>query len=115
MLQHFFKLMFRMTGRKAVHPADRRCTLPTAEVSVDLVPIVPEPLMPGPKPAANLIHGRESRAMQQPLNDPTSKPGSQDSEQSDGKVVQFTARRRMEPERDPKAPMPDDDPGPSAA
>ncbi|WP_457092257.1 hypothetical protein [Microvirga sp. P5_D2] len=55
--------------------------------------------------------------MQQPPNDPAPKPGSQDGEQSDGKVLQFTAQRRMEPERKPNPPMPDDDddPGPSAA
>jgi hypothetical protein len=55
--------------------------------------------------------------MQQSPNDSTPKPGGHDTEQPNGKVVRFTPRRRVEPERNPEPPMPDDDddPGPSAA
>ncbi len=84
---------------------------------MELEPIVPDPLTLRPMPTATLVQRRGSHAMQQPPNDPAPKPGSQDGEQSDGKVLQFTAQRRMEPERKPNPPMPDDDddPGPSAA
>jgi len=54
--------------------------------------------------------------MQQSPDDPPPKPGRQDNEQPDGKVVRFTPRRRMEPESRPEPQGPeDDDPGPSAA
>jgi hypothetical protein len=54
--------------------------------------------------------------MQQSPDDPTSNPGSQDTQQPDGKVVRFPPRR-MVPQRRPEPTMPDedDDPGPSAA
>jgi hypothetical protein len=55
--------------------------------------------------------------MQQSPSDPTSEPQNHDTEQPDGKVVRFTPRRRIEPERRPEPPMPndDDDPGPGVA
>jgi len=55
--------------------------------------------------------------MQQSPNDLTPKPQDHGSEQSDGKVVRFTPRPRVVPERSPEPPMPDDadDPGPGAA
>ncbi len=54
--------------------------------------------------------------MQQSPDNQTPKPGCQDNEQIDGKVIRFTPRRRMEPESIPEPQgADDDDPGPSAA
>ena len=54
--------------------------------------------------------------MQQSTTEPTQKPGSQDEEQPEGKIVRLTPRR-AEPETRREPPVQDDDgdPGPSAA
>jgi hypothetical protein len=119
MLQDFFKYMLRMTGHKAAHPANLRPRLPAAEAYAEVVLIAPEFLTQTLRPTRTsiLIQSRGDRAMQQSPDDPTSKPGSEDTQQPDGTVVRFPPRRRPEPQRRPEPTMPDDDddPGPSAA
>jgi hypothetical protein len=119
MLINIFKRILRMAENDAAYPAGRHSGLrmdgarprserPTAEF---LAQTLRSAL------AQKHAESRGGRAVQQSPNDPPSKPGSHDTEQPDGKIVRFTPRRRSEPERSPKPPMPDDndDPGPSAA
>jgi|UPI00056C0CBE hypothetical protein len=119
MLLNIFKRILRMAENNAVYPAGRHSSLrvngarpeserPTAEF---LARTLRSAL------AQNQAETRGGRAMQQSLDDPTSKPGGHDTEQPDSKVVRFTPRRRTEPERRSEPPMSDDDddPGPSAA
>jgi hypothetical protein len=119
MFRNIFKRMLREVEKNAGYPAGRHSSLwmdgarseskrHTAEFLAQLLRAAL---------AQNQAESRGGRAVHQSPNDQTSKPGRHDTEQPNGKVVQFIPRRRTEPERRPEPPMPDDDdsPGPSAA
>jgi len=120
MLQHVFKLMLRMSERKAIHPAGGTRGLrahgahlksdhPTGEF---LTQVLRSAL------AQRNAERRGGRVVQHSPKEPPLSPPSLDAEQPDGKVVRLVPRRRSATEQVPNPPSQDEednDPGPPAA
>jgi hypothetical protein len=116
MLQSFFKLVLRVTGRHQFPAAGAEPGLPSGEACPK--PVAPEFPTQTPQLASAPISIRRKggRAMHQSPNEPRSKHDPHAVEEPDGKVVRLMPRSRPAPERLPDPPhCDDDDPGPSAA